>query len=272
MAALNTALARRLTRPGKESGLRRLNILCVACSTLLPAVAAHAAHPFITDDTNTQGTGKFELQLGSQYTRTDVDGVTLANFQFAPQLSYGVADPIDLIVRPTYSVNVVSGGASGRSSGWGDTNLEVKWRFWQRDAWSLGLRAGSSVPSGNFNRGLDSGRSTPRVFLIGGYSPEPIEIWANVGTIRNIADPAARAWLGHVSVNALWTVRKDLQLGLDIAADQNPLRASSQWPSVALVGAIFTAGAGWDLDAGYQRGLNHSAPQNQILVGATLRW
>jgi hypothetical protein len=251
---------------------RHLAIRIAAYSLLSLAGAAWAAHPFITDDTNTQGSGKFELQLGSQYTRTDVGGVTLADFQFAPQFSYGVADPIDLIVRPTYSVNVVSGSASGRSSGWGDTNLEVKWRFWQQDAWTLGLRAGTSVPSGNFNRGLDSGRSTPRVFLIGGYGPEPIEIWANVGTIRNIDDPAARTWLGHVSTDVLWTVREGLQLGFDLSADQNPLRASTQWPSVALVGAIYTVGGGWDVDAGYQRGLNHSAPRNQILVGATLRW
>jgi hypothetical protein len=236
------------------------------------ATAAHAAHPFITDDTNTQGTGKFELQLGSQYTRTDVDGVTFADFQLAPQLSYGVVGPIDLIVRPTYSVNVVSGGASSRRSGWGDTNFEVKWRFWQQDAWSLGLRAGTSVPSGNFNRGLDAGRSTPRAFLIGGYSSEPIEVWANVGTIRNSDDPAARTWLGHISADVLWTVSEGLQLGLDLAADQNPLHASTQWPSVVLVGAIYTVGRGWGVDAGYQRGLNHSAPRDQVLVGATFRW
>ena len=37
------------------------------------------------------------------------------------------------------------------------------------------------------------------------------------------------------------------------------------------LGAIYTL-PGWDLDAGYQRGLNHSAPRNQFLLGATLRW
>jgi hypothetical protein len=251
---------------------RRAEATCLACSMLALATLAHGAHPFITDDAYTQGTGKFELQLGSQYTRTNVDGVTLADLQFAPQLSYGVAGPIDLILRPTYSVNVASGGASGRSSGWGDTNFEVKWRFWQRDPWILGLTAGTSVPSGNFNRGLDSGRSTPRAYLLAGYTAAPVEFWTNIGAIRNTDDPAARTWLEHVSANVLWTVREGLRLGLDLAADQNPLRASTQWPSVALVGAIYTVRRGWDVDAGYQRGLNHSAPRDQILVGATFRW
>src|SRR5215831_5803372 len=104
MAALKTALKCRLTRPnahqyGRTTRMRRRDkATSLACSLMTLATAAHAAHPFITDDTNTQGTGKFELQLGSQYTRTDVNGVTLADFQFAPQLSYGVAEPIDLIL------------------------------------------------------------------------------------------------------------------------------------------------------------------------------
>ena len=148
----------------------------------------------------------------------------------------------------------------------------MKWRFWQGDPWILGIIAGTSVPSGNFNRGLDSGRSTPRAYLLTGYSAAPVEVWTNVGAIGSSDAPGARTWLGHVSGDVLWTVREGLQLGLDIAADQNPLRASSQWPAVALVGAIYTVGGGWDLDAGYQRGLNNSAPRNQILVGATFRW
>ena len=251
----------------------RLRPACAAliCGLLGLAPVVRAAHPFITDDTNPQGVGRFELQLGSQYARTDNEGVTLANFQFAPQLSYGVADPVDLIIRPTYNVNVASGGDSGRSSGWGDTNLEVKWRFWQREPRSLGLRVGTGFPSGNFARGLDSGRSTPRAYLQGGYAAAPLEVWANVGTLRNADDPSARTWLGHVSADVIWTVREGLKLGLDVAADQNPLRASTQSPTVALIGAIVTL-APWDLDVGYQRGLNRSAPQNQVLLGATLRW
>ena len=249
--------------------------LCAACVAFYgllggPALV-RAAHPFITDDTNTQGTGRFELQLGTQYTRTDAEGVTLGSFQFAPQLSYGIAGPVDLIVRPTYTVNVVSGGESGRSSGWGDTNLELKWRIWQRDPWSLGSRIGAGLPSGNFGRGLDSGRSTPRAYLQGGYSSTPLQVWANVGTIRGADDPSGRTWLGHASADVIWAVREGLKLGLDVSADQNPMRALTQWPTVALIGAIVTF-APWDLDIGYQRGLNRSAPKNQALLGATLRW
>src|SRR5439155_25076835 len=86
------------------------------CALVGVPEAVSAAHPFITDDTNTQGAGRFELQLGTQYARTDAEGVTLGSFQFAPQLSYGIASPIDPIIRPTHHVNHTSGGESGRKS------------------------------------------------------------------------------------------------------------------------------------------------------------
>ena len=242
------------------------------CPLLGLAADARGAHPYITDDTGTQGKGRFELQLGAQYTRTPVDDVTLSNFQFAPQLSYGVAEPVDLIFRPTYNVNVASGGQSARASGFGDTNLEFKWRFWESGASSLGIKIGTGFASGNFARGLDSGQSTPRAYFLAGQKADPFEFYGNVGTIRNALAPEAREWLGHVSAVALWNVRERFQLGLDLAADQNPLKTSSQWPAVGLIGAIYTLSPGWDIDAGYQRGLNHTAPKNQFLLGATLRW
>jgi hypothetical protein len=61
-------------------------------------------------------------------------------------------------------------------------------------------------------------------------------------------------------------------LGADFAIDQNPLRSASQAPAVLLLGAIWKSALHWDFDVGYQRGLNHSAPRNQYLFGATLRW
>lgn len=59
---------------------------------LVFARCAGAAHPFVTDDPITQGRGNFELQLGTQFTRTAENGVTLSEFHFAPQLSYGVLE------------------------------------------------------------------------------------------------------------------------------------------------------------------------------------
>ena len=63
-----------------------------------------------------------------------------------------------------------------------------------------------------------------------------------------------------------------LQVGVDILADQHPLKSVAQWPAAALIGCIYTVTPFLDLDAGYQRRLNQSAPDNQYLLGATIRW
>ena len=244
----------------------------VSWSLLAHVVTAHAAHPFITDDTRTQGSGHYELQLGAQYTRAPFDDIVISNFQFAPQLTYGVAAEVDAILRPTYNVTALTGAMSGRSAGFGDTSVEFKWRFWGSDELSAGLRAGSGFASGNFDRGLDSGQSTPRAYLLFTAVLPTIELDVNVGTTRSINSPEARQWLGHASVLALWRVHDGLQLGADLAVDQNPLRSLSQLPVVLLLGAIMKASTDWDLDVGYQRGLNRSAPRDQVLLGATLRW
>jgi outer membrane putative beta-barrel porin/alpha-amylase len=243
------------------------------CLLMLTATAARAAHPFITDDTRTQGTGKFELELGSQYTRAPFDEGVVSNFQFAPQLTYGVTNELDAILRPTYNVNVLTGAQGARGSGFGDTNVEFKWRFFDggRGA-SVALLAGSGFASGNAARGVDSGQTTPRAYLLVTAVADAFEVDCNIGTVRNVNDPKARQWLGHASMLALWTPYDDLRLGADFAVDQNPLRSTSQAPVVVLLGAIVKASPAWDLDAGYQRGLNHSAPRNQWLLGATLRW
>lgn len=243
------------------------------CLLMLVSPAARATHPFVTDDTRTQGTGKFELELGTQYTRAPFEDGVLTNFQFAPQLTYGATNELDAILRPTYNVNVLTGAQGARGSGFGNTNVEFKWRFLEENqGLSAALLAGSGFASGNTALGIDSGQSTPRAYLLVTAAADAFEVDGNIGTLRNVNDPRARQWLGHASLLLLWTPHENLRVGADFAVDQNPLRSSSQTPFAVMLGAIVKASPGWDLDAGYQRGLNRSAPRDQRLLGATFRW
>ena len=49
--------------------------LCLVFSSVL----AHAAHPLITDDSGTQGTGGFLFELNGEYARYEETGVTRVN-------------------------------------------------------------------------------------------------------------------------------------------------------------------------------------------------
>jgi hypothetical protein len=99
----------------------------LALAVLLGApVPARAAHPMLSEDTGTQGKGNVELELGLASSR---DGDTRA-FEFGPQLSYGVAGSVDLIVRPAWlEVRDTAAAGGRRDTGVGDTALDFKWRF-----------------------------------------------------------------------------------------------------------------------------------------------
>jgi hypothetical protein len=62
---------------------------------------AFAAHPFITEDPGTQGTGRIELELGLAASQGDpsLNGRAVA---FSPQLSLGIAPAIDLIAQAVW--------------------------------------------------------------------------------------------------------------------------------------------------------------------------
>jgi hypothetical protein len=247
--------------------------LLLACLPLLAcASASWGAHPFITDDAKTQGKGNFELQLGTQFTRTADNATTISAFQFAPQLSYGLVDSVDLQLRPNYNIDFSTGPDPQRAAGFGDVFVGFKWRFFERGEWTSAIGAGTGLPTGNADRGLDAGRATPFAYLIGMWTHETLQLQATIGAIRNAALPEGRAWLAHVSAATLWKPRPGLQVGFDVITDQNPVRSSGQWPTAGLVGIIYSATSFLDLDLGYQHRLNHSAPDNQYLLGATFRW
>jgi hypothetical protein len=251
----------------------RLVLGCVAL--LACAKFAWGAHPFVTDDAKTQGDGNFELQLGTQFTRTTDNGTTLSAFQFAPQLSYGIVDTVDLQIRPyynAYNVDFSTGADPKRASGFGDVFAGVKWRFFEDGNWTSAVGVGSGFPTGNAARGLDAGQDTPFAYLTTMWATEMFQVQSTVGAIRNAALPDGRAWLAHVSAAAIWKPRRGMQIGIDVITDQNPFRSAAQWPAAALAGLIYSVTSFLDLDLGYQRRLNHSAPDNQYLLGATFRW
>ncbi len=244
----------------------------VGAYALTASLSSRGAHPYITDDTNTQGTGHFELQLGAQFTRTSDSGTTISQFDFQPQLTSGLLDTLDLILRPDYSVQTTSGADSSRASGFGDTDLAVKWRFWTGDPWSMAVTLGSGMPSGNSARGLGSDHATPHASAIAGYSSAEFQSWFNAAVARPDQQTGIRGTVAHFSANALVTVQDGLQLGIDLATDQNPVAAQSEWLTVALAGVIWTLTPACDLDLGFQRGLSSDAPHHQWLLGVTLRW
>jgi hypothetical protein len=239
---------------------------------LVPLVAmathAHAAHPLISEDTGTQGRGKYELELGTQLSTGG--GHVL---ELDPQLSYGVRDDVDVIARP--SLLWLAGDAAdaaGRSRGFGSTALDVKWRAWSSDALSLGTRAGLDLPTASSGLG-PNGVGMHAIAVATCETPGALAT-ANLAYTRlpDDAGGTLRRDLPRVSAAFVREVRDDVRVAVEAAAFRHADPAVANWPAVILVGAIAHLPIGVDVDVGYQARLNRAAPASVWLAGMTLRW
>jgi len=237
---------------------------CVALLTLAAGPAAYAAHPVQTEDTGTQGVGRVELENGLSRDR-DGSGST---FGYRPQLSVGILPNLDLLLQPSWLKQRPAEGDA--TQGWGDTNLDVKWRFADGTPLSYALRAGIAVPGGRL--GLRQGTLSAHALLAASVDAAPFALHGNLGLVRNPAEPGQRRNLGHVSMAAMWAANDSLTLALEAAADSNGDRTLSSWPAAGLVGAIWTLRPGLDVDVGYQTLLRTASPARSWLLGLTYRF
>jgi len=253
-------------RTGSE--LRRLaGVAAAAALAAGLALPAQAAHPMLGEDTGTQGTGRFELEMGGARAR---DGDLRAS-EFGVQLSGGVADTVDLIVRPVWLEYRGAGEAGASARGAGDTALDVKWRFLDGDVFSFGTRVGVLIPTGNADEGLGQRKASFHGVLMGQAKADEWTFIGNAGYVQNPAE-GERSSLWYLTASALWQPDERFKLSAETAAYTLPDPARSAWQAVARVGVIATLTPWLDIDAGYQFRLNREGPVQVVLAGATIRW
>jgi hypothetical protein len=227
--------------------------------------AAFAGHPMLSEDTGTQGRGNVEVELG--YAWSELDGAS--SFLFQPQVSYGASPSLDLIIQPSWLIADVP--PRGRVRALGDTNLDLKWRFYGAAPWSVGIRAGLEVPTAQDNLGVPHHKVSPHALLVGTADYAPWSLVTNLGAARVPSDGPTPSNLYHFSVATVYTQSERVFLLVDVAADTNPVSGGPSYRPVALVGFIFTVRPGFDIDAGYRAGLNSPGSSRQWLLGFTFR-
>ena len=251
----------------------------------------HAAHPYITDDTGTQGSGNWQLELMAERDRNartadagsgavhEVRKLTLIN----PVLTYGVLDSLDVAFGLSHlrQRTTEDGTVTQAAEGSGDSTLELKWRFFERNGLSLGLKPGLSLPTGDEERGLGSGRLSWGVNFILTQEAGPWTFLANVAYTRARyelpADAEAnRAHLWRVSAGLGYALRDDLQLVGEAGVRTNGAKDDPFLPGrnaqFAMLGLIYSLSDKMDFDFGVRKRLNRAELDTAVLLGATFRW
>lgn len=221
----------------------------------------HAAHPLITEDTGTQGAARWQLEGTSEYER---DRATRRREELNTfVLSLGLARQADWQVSlPWY------GSGEGRT---GDLSLDLKWRFFEREAFSLGFKPGVTLPTGDELVGRGAGRATWGALFIVSYEPGPLALHAHAGYRNNRNRLGDRDLLTHFSAAVTYQVG-DVKLVADLARDTSPDPAQGRAERYLVLGAIWSVRRDFDLDAGWKKAGGSSPLEDALLFGATLRW
>ena len=243
---------------------KRTAILLILAAHAL-VFPAFAAHPLGTEDTGTQGVGNVEIENALQRVRSA--DATLVLYQ--PQVSYGVTPATDLIIQP--SILSLRGPGTASTSGFGDTNLDAKWRFFGKAPLSLGVRAGLALPTGRRGLGLPHGDVSPHALLVATCDAAPFTFHANLGVSRLPGGAGSRTSVGQASTAMMWAVNEQLILTGEATASADSDPSRGQWTRGFLVGVIYTIQPGLDVDTGFQV-TRATVPSRAWLVGLTYRF
>ncbi len=240
------------------------------------STSVFAAHPLITDDTGTQGKGKFQLEVNSQwdYDKESKNGLTTKRIggEVGTILSFGIIDKVDIVLGIPFQwfKEKENGEILSRESGISDISLELKWRFYEKDGWSFALKPGATFPTGNEKKDLGTGRVTYNIFFITTKEIEPLAFHLNLGYMRNENKLDERKDIWHISLASELKLIKDLRLVANIGMERNPDRTSNKYPAFILGGFIYSIFENFDIDIGIKGGLNK--PETDVTILAGIAW
>ncbi len=244
-----------------------LSALCALLFALFLVTDAYAAHPLITDDTGTQGTGKFELEVNVEYSNDNGDSTN----QFAATLSSGIRENIDLVIGAPYQFLRTRDDAGGwaTENGISDILLELKWRFYEKDGLGFALKPGIILPTGDEDMGLGDGKPAYSLFFVTAKEINPLILHFNLGYIKNRRE-LRDIW--HYSLAGEYEVTKPLTIVANIGGETNPDRESNVHPLFLLGGLIYSIAENFDVDGGVKFGLNKAEADYTLLAGIILRF
>jgi len=245
---------------------------------LLASASSYAAHPLQTDDTGTQGTGHWQLELNSDRTRSHdrAAATTSVALDSNATLTRGCAPALDIYANLPWSRQNNDDGAGGRTrvSGRGDAALGFKWRALELNKLSFGLKTELTFPTGDDNRGLGVGRANLGLTGLANYELGDWTLLGNLTLKSNRARTLAsdqRHLIGGISIAALYRFAEPWRALADIGTTQGATHSTA--PSrYALIGLIFSPTETLDVDIGLRRNRQGNVRETKVGAGMTVRF
>jgi len=239
-------------------------VFCLLLLCLCIGGNSYAAHPLISDDTGTTGTGKFNLEMNVEYANDNGDSET----QLAATLSAGIRENIDLVATlPYLFTRIDEGSETLKEDGLSDISLEVKWRFYEKDGLSFAIKPGIILPTGDEDKGLGDRKAAYSLHFLTSKELDPVTLHLDLGYIKNRKE-LRDFW--HYSLAAEYAVSKPLTLVVNIGGETNPDRESNVHPLFLIGGLIYKINENLSIDFGLKTGLNRAEADYTVLAGIIL--
>ncbi|MGE5301136.1 MAG: transporter [Acidobacteriota bacterium] len=250
----------------KEGIVRlQLHVCGLVVLGLLASSPVFAAIPLITDDTGTQGRTKFQLELSGEYGHHEEESVTNKNSELSATLTYGIVDPVDIILSIPYQAwHADDPESEARGSGLSDLAIEAKWRFYEKDGFSFAVKPGFTIPTGDAGKDLGNGKITYYLYFIASKEMNPWASHLNLAYIRNNNTGDDRKDIWHASLASTVDVMKNLKLAVDIGVGTNSENSSNTPPAYLLGGPIYSLAEDFDIGLGLKAGLTN--PETDVAV------
>lgn len=231
-----------------------------------PIGTAMAGHPLGTEDAGTLGRGNFQVELN--YERAHGPAGRREN-SLANGYACGLASNLDLALTVAYLRDRPEAGAES-VRGFGDTELSLKAALSEGKGSfpAIGAKAAVSLPTGDHEKGLGSGRAGAAFALIAGWEAGKVLLHANAGgTVsgRPIGSPdrddfVRASFAAEFPILDSWTAVAEYLWEKPVGASNPPASELTLGGKLALPGAV-------SLDAGIRWGLSGDAPDVSFLAG-----
>ncbi len=251
---------------------RYIAIAALCTASFKPALV-HAAHPLITEDTGTQGKGKFQLEHNNEWGYKEAGATRETARTTSTSLSYGFTDNADVVATIPYLRSKTSElGSIESESGRSDNGIDVKWRFHENAGWSYALKLGVTAPTGDETKGLGNGRATYSSYLVATLEKSTWAANWHVGRIANRNKVGDRDEIWHASAGGWLKIADKFNLVTDAGVVTNPDVTAPRELGWATLGIVYSPTEDFDLDTGIKAGLTQEEVDYALLLGFTYRF
>lgn len=243
--------------------------VAIAALAMVFASPVFAAHPLVSEDTGTQGPGGNQIELNSDWAKDAGATTKIAALTY----TRGITETVDVF----FNVPNTWKAPSGQNTGLNDTSLGAKWRFFENDGFSLGVKPEWIFATGDENKGLGNGKDSYALTLMAQIEAGDFTWLLNFGSTHNRFKLQAdqddnRKTINRSSLAMLYGVTEQFTVLVDIGQSDAETKAESSKPKFMVLGAIYAVNDNLDFDIGYKKGLNTAETDKQWGVGVTWRF